>query len=35
MTICDDRYHDPIYIGALNAVVQYGPEKIITGYFSN
>jgi alkyl sulfatase BDS1-like metallo-beta-lactamase superfamily hydrolase len=35
MTIRGDRYRDPIlYIESLNTVLEYGPEKIITGHFT-
>jgi len=35
MTIRGDRYRDPIlYIESLNTVLQYRPEKIITGHFA-
>ena len=33
-TIRGDRYRDPLqYIDALNAVLSFGPERIITGHF--
>ncbi|HTQ18804.1 alkyl sulfatase dimerization domain-containing protein, partial [Mycobacterium sp.] len=35
MTIRGDRYRDPVlYIESLNTVLEYGPEKIITGHFA-
>ena len=35
MTIRGDRYRDPIlYIEALNTVLAYGPERLITGHFA-
>jgi alkyl sulfatase BDS1-like metallo-beta-lactamase superfamily hydrolase len=35
MTIRGDRYRDPIlYIESLNTVLEFGPEKIITGHFT-
>ncbi|MBW0016533.1 MAG: MBL fold metallo-hydrolase [Mycobacterium sp.] len=35
MTIRGDRYRDPIlYIEALNTVLEYGPETIVTGHFA-
>lgn len=34
MTIRGDRYRDPVlYIEACNAVLVYGPERLITGHF--
>jgi len=34
MTIRGDRYRDPIlYIEALNAVLNFGPQRLITGHF--
>jgi len=35
MTIRGDRYRDPVlYIEALNAVLEYRPERLITGHFA-
>ena len=35
VTMRGDRYRDPIlYIEALNAVLAYGPERLITGHFA-
>lgn len=34
MTIRGDRYRDPIlYIESLNTVLEYGPQRLITGHF--
>jgi alkyl sulfatase BDS1-like metallo-beta-lactamase superfamily hydrolase len=34
MTIRGDRYRDPIlYVESLNTVLEYGPERLITGHF--